>query len=124
MSHIPVQIEKVMELEGVYGPNSNYSSSVYAHVSMPLKKEGQSVQYVMIAIFPRHGTMPLGDINPVTKRFEHYDPDMNNLALYTRADNHVVTQVSIPVQQLERLKTLDDVLAIEGISIKRELIPN
>ena len=97
MPLVPVQIEKVLELEGASRPDFNSSTSVYLHVSKPVKKDGQEVQYAMLAIFPQHGIMHLGDINPETRFFEHYDPEMRNFALYKRAENHVVNQVSVPI---------------------------
>jgi len=123
MALIPVKVEKVLELKGADRPDLNCPSSVYAHISTPVKKDGQDIQYAMLAIFPQHGIMHLGNINPETKMFEHYDPNRHALALYTRAGNHVVNQVSVPTDQLEKLKTLEEVLSIEGISVKRELIP-
>jgi len=76
-----------------------------------------------LARFPQHGIMYLGSINPETMMFEYYDPAMNNPASYTRAGNQVVNQVSVPSKQLKNLETLEEVLGIEGISVKRELIP-
>lgn len=120
---IPVQVQKVLELEGVYEPQFNGEASVYAHISKPVKKNGQDVQYAMLAISPQHGIMYLGNINPETKKFEYYDPKRHIFAWYARANNHVINQVSVPSEQLEKLKTLEEVLGIEGISVKRELIP-
>ncbi|NQU98563.1 hypothetical protein HQ533_03780 [Candidatus Woesearchaeota archaeon] len=120
---IPVQVQKVLELKGAYRLHPKSPSSIYAHISVPVKQDGQDVQYAMLAIFPQHGVMHLGEINPKTKMFENYDPKMHTLALYTRAENNVVNQVSVPSELFERLKTIDEVLDIEGISVKRELIP-
>ena len=126
-SYIPVEIEKVLELEGAIRPDFNCPSSVYAHISkagkVRLGAQVEDVQYALIAIFPQHGIMHLGDIDPETKRFRDYDPHMKEFALYTRAKNHVVEQVLVRSDQIERLKTLDEVLSIDGISVKRELIP-
>ena len=122
MAYIPIQVQRVLELKGAYA-DFNCPSSVYAHISNPVKKDGLNVQYAMLAIFPQHGIMHLGDINPKTKMFEHYDTEMPTLALYKRASNHVVNQVSVHIEQIKRLKTLEEVLSINGISIKRELIP-
>ena len=116
MPLIPVEIEKVLELGGNF-------PSFYAHISKPVKRNGQNVQYAMLALFPTSGIMHLGEINPETRVFEHYDPEMRNFALYRRAPNHVVTQVNVPSEQLDRLKTLDEVLSIPSIFVKRELIP-
>ena len=121
MKYVPVKIQKVMELEGALRPDFNSRSSVYAHISDPVKRDDDDVQYALLAIFPQHGVMRLGDINPETMMFEDYTP--YRPALYTRADNHVVNGVSVPAEQFDRLKTLDEVLAIEGISVKRELFP-
>lgn len=136
MSHITVQIEKVLELVDTNrDPNCPDSvsihfskpvkrpTSVYAHVSKPVKRDGQDVQYVMLAISPQHGIMYLGEINPETRMFEHYDPEMRDPALYTRAGNHVVNQVSVSGEQLSKLKTLDEVLGIQGIFVRRRLTP-
>lgn len=123
MAYTPVQVQKVMKLEGANRPDSDDSSSVYAHISKPVRKDGQNVQYAMLAIFPQNGIMDLGNINPETKMFEHYDPEMSIFALYTRADNNVVNKVSVPSEQLEKLPTLEEVLGIESISVKEELIP-
>ena len=122
--YIPVEIQKVLELEGALRSDFMCATSVYAHISKPVKKDGTDVQYALMAIFPQHGIMHLGDINRDTKFFEHYDPAMRDSALYERADNHVVRKVMVPTEQLNRLRTLDEVLAIEGISIKRELVPS
>jgi len=121
LKKIPVEVEKVLELEGVIRPD--FTSSIYAHISKPIKDNDRDVQYTLMAIFPQHGIMHLGSINPETRRFEHYDPDMINFALYTRADNHVVKTILVPLDQLDKLQVIDDVLKIEGISVKRELIP-
>lgn len=121
MSHIPVQIQKVMELKGAYRPDFNCPSSIYAHISKPVKRDGEDVQYAMLDIFPEHGVMYLGGIDPKTKMFNFFDP--SNPALYTRAGNHIVNQVSVPIEQLKKLPTLEEVLGIEDISVKRELIP-
>jgi len=123
MVRIPVQVEKVLELEGAYRPDFNSRSSVYAHISVPVKIDEKDVQIVMLDIYPRRGIMYLGDINPETKMFEFYDPEMHQFAVYTRADNNVVSQVAVPSEQFEKLKTIDEVLNIEGITVKRELIP-
>ena len=123
MSYKPFQIERVIKLEGAYRKDFNCKSSVYAYISKPVKRDGQYVKYAMLVISPQHGVMCLGDINSETKMFEDYDPKILTLALYTRANNQVVNQVFVPSKQLKKLKTLDDVLAIKGISVKIELIP-
>ena len=121
--YIPVEIEKVLELKGALRPDFNCPTSIYAHVSRPVKKEGRDVQYVLMAIFPQHGMMNLGTIKPNTQMFEKYSLEMGDFAFYERANNHVVKRVLVPTEQLNRLPILEDILRIPGISIKRELIP-
>lgn len=123
IQQIQLEVVKVLELIGAYSPDFNCPSSIYAHVSKLIKINDVGAQYAMLAMFSHHGTMHLGDINPGTKMFEHYDFNINGAALYTRAPNHIVNVVSVPIEQVNRLKTLDKILNINGISIKRELIP-
>ncbi len=120
---IPVQIEKVLELTGAIRPYPKSPASVYAHISKPVQDKFKQVQYAMMALLPQHGVMHLGNINPETMMFEHFDPDLRTPAMYKLADNQVVEQVSVHLNQMEPLKTLEEVLRIPGISIKRELIP-
>ena len=121
MRSIPVTIEKVLELKGVYR-SFNFPSFVYAHISTPVSIQGQCVQYALLATAPQHGIMLLGEIDPLTNCFEHYDAK-GPYAVYTRAGNGVVNQVSVPREQLTRLKTLEEILCIDGISVTRTLVP-
>ncbi len=122
--YIPVEIRRVLELEGAFRPDFNCPVFIYAHISEPVKKDGIDVQYALMAICPQHGMMDLGDINPKTRMFKTYDPQMINSSFYERVSNHVVKRVMILSDQLNKLRTLDDVLATKEISVKRELIPN
>ena len=112
-----------MELEGATRSDFSCPTSIYAHVSKPVRDQGREVQYAILDIYPRSGIMNLGNINPETRVFEHFDPGQGIQAHYRRADNHVVCEVFVPVEQLRDLKTIDDVLSIPGITVKRELIP-
>lgn len=124
-SQFPLDIQKVLELTGAIHPDYPCNTSVYAHVSYPISlSDKKSQAYACLAIFPQHGIMNLGNIDPKTKRFEGFNGKQTQIATYTRARNHVIKRVSIPAEQREKLKTLDEVLAIEGITIKRELIPS
>jgi hypothetical protein len=67
--------------------------------------------------------MHLGNINPETKMFEHYGPDMKYPTFYKRGSNHVINEIYVLPAQLDKLKTLNEVLGIDGISVKRELFP-
>lgn len=124
--YIRVKIQKVLELAGALTPNilqhGTYClTSVYAHISKPAKKDGIDVQYALIARFPRNGSMELGNINPDTRIFEEFSQEPS---FYERAENGVVKEVNVLADQLRKLRTLDDVLAIRGISVERELIPS
>ena len=44
MPVVPVQIERVLELEGAYRPDFNCPSPVYAHISKPVNKDGRDVK--------------------------------------------------------------------------------
>lgn len=121
--YVPVEIEKVLELKGAIRLDLNCPSSIYAHISKPVDDRGKKVQYAMLAIFPQHGIMQLGNINPETMIFEYLDPSRRTLALYDRANNHVVESVSVPSDQFKQLRKLEEVLSIPRISVKRELLP-
>ena len=124
MPYISIEIQKVLELEGAIRPDFNCPTSLYAHISKPVKRNrNEEVQYALIAIFPQHGIMELGEINPATRVFRGYDPRGIDLSFYERASNNVIKEIKVLGNQVRGLKTLDEVLAIEGISVKRELIP-
>jgi hypothetical protein len=64
-----------------------------------------------------------GEINPKTRVFKTYSSCMGNCAFYKRATNGVIREVRVKPEELHRLKRLEEVLAIEGISIAKESIP-
>lgn len=123
---IPVQIEKVLEVEGVFiklgGTEIKASTFVYAHVS-PLVKtsDGSEQQYALLALAPANGRAYLGEIDPETRIFTPFD--QSKTAYYDRSDNNVIGEISVPADQFEKLSRLTDVLGIEGLKIRRELIP-
>lgn len=120
---VPVKIEKVLEIEGARDPILKEGRFVYAHISTPTEVEGKPVQYALIAGFPQHGTARLGNIDPETKVFKWLTQEPFPQAFYERASNHVIQEMRVPAGQLDQLKTVDEVLAIEGIKVRRELIP-
>ncbi len=127
--YAPVDIEKVLELGDVIRPDFDCLSSVYAHISKPEIRSISEIlgepaqQYALLAIVPQHGIMNLGEIDPETRKFELYDSEMREYALYEIASNHVVNKIFVPSNQLDELKTLDEVLGIPGIDIIREMKP-
>jgi len=121
--NIPIEIEKVLELKGAIRSYPKGPSSIYAHISKPIDDKGEKIQYAMLAVFPQHGIMHLGNINSKTMMFENFDPNLRISAFYSRAENHVVSNIQVPSDQLEKLKKLEEVISIPGISVKRELIP-
>lgn len=127
-AYIPIQIEKVLELEGalINLHDTLQKCQIYAHISKPLfsHKENSKVQYVMLARMPQHGAMHLGEISQDRPHiFEYFDPDLENSAEYGRADNNIINWINVPTDQLDNLKPLEEILKIPRISVKRELIP-
>ena len=121
---IAVDIEKVLELKGAIDPGTRGSMWVYAHISPPVDIGRGTAQYALLAPAPEHGIAYLGEINPETREFRTYEAiGISKPTYYERAKNRVIRQMSVPVDQLENLKTKDEVLAIPGISVGRELIP-
>lgn len=123
VTRVPVKIAKVLELEGAVDPTLKGNCWVYAHVSTPAMKDGQPVQYALLARAPQHGLTQLGEINPQTREFNTYEPTPAGQTFYERAGNHVIREMDVPVTQLEKLPTLDDVLAIPGLKVRREFTP-
>jgi hypothetical protein len=120
-TYIPVRIQKVMQINTDPRIAGNQGHGIaYAHISEPVQGKGRNIQYALIAEFPRHGVMQLGNINPETGKFEPLSP---NEAFYKRAPNHVVREVSVPVEQLNELKTLEELLSIQKVRVDREFYP-
>jgi len=121
--HIPVEIERVLKLEGALAPHTSTPIPVYAHISKTVIDNSFETKYVLLAPFPRGGEMGLGNINPKTKVLEPYGICAGGLALYERARNRVVSRVLVLPEAFEKLETLEDILGIQGISIKKEYVP-
>lgn len=120
--YIPIEIERVMELEGALHPRlKGMGMLLYAHVSKPVNDKGRQVKYALIAPAPRHGTAELGEINPETREFQLFEPTVS--AFYERATNRVIYQMSMPANELGRLKTVEEVLAIPNIMVKSQNTP-
>ena len=83
--------------------------------------DGGETQYALLAFFPQHGVMYLGQIDPKTGVFDDNEPLIR--AFYQRAGNKVICSISIPDNQRENLQALDDILKIERITVARELVP-
>jgi hypothetical protein len=121
-TYIPVRIQKVMQINTDSRIAGNQGHGIaYAHISEPIQDQGRNIQYALIAEFPRHGVMQLGNINPETGRFVPLSPTDD--AFYKRADNHVVREVSVPVEQLNELKTLDELLSNPKVRVDDEFFP-
>ena len=81
------------------------------------------VQYVMLATAPEHGIIHLGEIGPETRVFGFFDINMRTFGFYDRSENYVINKVYVPNEQVARLTTIDKVLKIKCIHVKRELFP-
>ncbi len=125
--YLTVDIEKVLELGGAIRPDFDCLSSVYAHIYIPNIRttseilDGSVKQYALLAINPQHGIMNLGNINPEMRRFEHYDEKMRDSALYEMDDRYVVNRIHIPSNQIDKIKTLEEVLGIQEIYTIRKV---
>ncbi len=119
---IPVEIERVMELEGALSSKpGNEQIVVYAHVSKPVRDRGEYKRYAILASFPQNGMTNIGEIDPATRQFQNFQPDV--VVLYKRADNRVICEMNLLASELYRLKTIDDVLAIPGITMIHQNTP-
>jgi len=64
---VPIDIVKVLELEGVLSiPDGTVSACAYL-TSPVILKGYQETQYALIASYVEHGEMQLGRINPQTR---------------------------------------------------------
>lgn len=119
----PVEIEKVLVLKGARDPIFEHATPVvYAHVSSLTSPDGKETKYALLALFPQHGVIYLGKINPRTGIFDDNELPLTR-AFYERAGNNVINSISLPDDQIGKLQTLDDILNIEGITVARELVP-
>lgn len=123
---IPVKIERVRELTGVYFRmgESRPEIRVFAHISTPARTEAEPVQYALLAQAPQNGMAELGRIDPDTRDFTEFDPSGIRFALYRRSPNRVIDQIMVLPDQLRMLQTLAELDAIQGIQIEREMIPS
>ncbi len=123
LKRVLIIIKRVLELEGLYDPNLRADTSAFAHTSAPVDTPEGLKQRVLLALFPQHGLADLGTINPETCEFKPFDPKYLNPAIYERSDNHVICSMNVPVDQVEKLPTLDQLLTIPGIRVGRDLRP-
>jgi len=115
-----VSIIEVLELEGALCSEGKDKIPVYAHVTKPVKN-GSS--YAILTPMFNHGVMMLGGINPNSRRFNFYENVEEYYASYETASNDVINEIRATVDQLDRLKSIDDILGIEGITIKNRSVP-
>ena len=126
---IPVKIERVLELQGAslrarYDIHNLLPTIICAHVSKPVTVEGREIRYALLTqASPQQNMMELGNIDPETNIFEYLDPNRVEFSTYRRAPNGVIIEANVPSSQVSSLKSLDEVLAITGISVTRESVP-
>lgn len=121
----PVAIVKVLELVGIRDTKYGFDNMwVYAHISAPARTEKGPIQYALIAGAPQHGIAYLGTINPETREFSEFNRANGARTFYDRASNNVICKMYAPAYQMNQLQTLDEILAIEGLHLRRELIPH
>ncbi len=116
---IDVEIERVIELTGL--KVRGLQARCYAHVSKPILDNGQPKRYALLGQFPQHGITYLGEINPKTLEFFQYSEIP---VFYERSSNRVIKKLRVSNEQLLRLKTIEEVLSIEGIKVASEGTPS
>ena len=124
LNSIPIEIQKVLQLAGASCSELKCPAPIYAYVSKPTENNGSKVTYVLLSRYQSHGSVRLGEINPKTRVFTPYSFCMGDSDFYKKARNGIIQEVRISPDKLHQLKNLEEVLAIEGISIKRELVPS
>jgi hypothetical protein len=112
-----IGIEKVLELSGVRrSTDPKKKVKVYAHLARPLGKK----EYAFLAI-PSKSFLRLGFINPDTRLFDYFEPRL--LSPFGLAKNGVVNRIFVYKHHLDRIQTLDEILAIKGIKEKKTFVP-
>lgn len=76
----------------------------------------------MLSQATRFGITYLGYIDQQTREFRKFEPEIHTPFESTQAGGGgKKTKMYVPVTQLSHLRTLEDVLSISGISIRREV---
>lgn len=135
MTLVALRVDRVLELRGAFREAFGFvnPAAIYAFVCNPVRGMEEApgekrtafedAPYAFLAPAPQQGEISLGEIDPKTMMFVPYYSTGAEKALYLWAQNHIVDRVIVRPEQLGRLKRLDDVIAISGISVANELIP-
>lgn len=94
-------------------------------VTVPVDIEGRVARYALISQGMRFGQTELGEIDPSTREFRVFG-SVNDERGIPKAITFFETldrpriKLYVPVSQLPYLKTIEEVLSIPSISIRRE----
>ena len=92
---------------------------LYADVTNEVEINGKRGNYALLSQGTRFGITSLGYIDTATREFKKFEPQVNTAFDSTQSGGGGrKTKMYVPISQLSELKTLDEVLAIPGISIK------
>ncbi|MDP3882415.1 MAG: hypothetical protein Q8Q31_06065 [Nanoarchaeota archaeon] len=116
----PDKIEKVLVLQGATCSELKIPAPIYAYVTNSGRVGGLPLEHAYLARYESHGVLKLGMIDPTTRVFSPYS---QILTPYRRSSNDVVNGLLVTVEEMTRLEKLENILAIPGISVVRELVP-
>lgn len=117
-----LKIERSLQLEG-------FVSDIHwlnCDVTIPIEINNRRDHYALLSQGMRFGFTELGYINPITREFKLFESpkDRRGFPLETThfewATMNKKSKMYVPVNQLQYLKTLEEVISIQGIYIKKE----
>ncbi|KHO46406.1 MAG: hypothetical protein QS98_C0003G0014 [archaeon GW2011_AR3] len=98
--------------------NGSKRATAYAYVG-ETNYQSHAIQYALLTRQCNQDDILLGDINPHTRQFEEYDRRMP--ARVKHDGNGNIIAMDVPEGQIQRLKTLDQLLGIGNIEIVQQI---
>jgi len=113
-----LEIERSLYLDGFVSETPWLNADITREVEI----SGRNARYILLSQATRFGITYLGYIDPQTREFRKFDPELHTSFESTQAGGGGrKTKMYVPVTQLPDLRTLEEVLSIPGISIRREI---
>ena len=119
MGSVLVRIEKVLELDGAIRQDLDVVELVEAHISYP--RGYKDSRYALLFMMPQGGSSNLREIDPETRLISNV---VGGPVAYFRAPNRVINEIYVLPDDIGKLRTMEEVLGIPGISVTRELFPD
>lgn len=114
-----LKISRMIKIKGASHPLFPESPvTIEGYITTPVYREGHQTPLALLTTHAESGHIYLGEIDPTTKQFTYFD--RSNNAGYLQKSNGRIFVVLVPHVQRSRLKTLDEILAIPGISEIRD----